>query len=209
MNMPQSLFIEAGDWFKPLKWDDYVPTNQPIEVDRGAGDGGFLVERARVHPNVNFLAVERLLGRARKIDKKARRLALTNLRVLRMESLYAVRWLFPSRSIRTFHLLFPDPWPKKKHHKHRIIRAAYGEPRQGRGDFLGAIESALEPGGNFFSATDHGEYFAEIFEAFKSQPGWEVARVEDKDWFEQKTDFEIEFQRLKAPIQRLRANWKD
>jgi tRNA (guanine-N7-)-methyltransferase len=194
---PPSAFIQPQNWFTFLDWGDWFAAGQPIEVDLGAGDGGFIAARAKAFPEVNFLAVERLLGRARKIDKKARRLGLANLRVLRMESFYTIRWLIPAASVRAFYLLFPDPWPKKRHHKNRIIR----------GDFLEAVERALLPGGNFFAATDHAEYFAEILEAFGTRPGWKTSLVKDSEWFAEKTDFEIHFLREQKEIGRMKAEW--
>jgi tRNA (guanine-N7-)-methyltransferase len=205
-----SAFIEPSDWFVPLEWADWFPAGQPIEVDLGAGDGGFIAERARACPRINFVAVERLLGRARKIEKKARRMKLANLRVLRIETLYAVRWLFPAASIRAFYLLFPDPWPKKKHQRRRIIRAAVptgGEPRHGRGEFLSAVERALEPGGVLYAATDHEEYFEEIRAAFAGRAGWSTSLLDESSWFAEKTDFERQFVREGRKIGRLKALW--
>jgi len=193
----QNLFIAPQDWFAALDWPDWFTLPQPIEVDLGAGDGGFVAARAQANPGINFVAVERLLGRARKIDRKGRRLGLANLRVLRIESLYAVRRLFAPGSVRAFYLLFPDPWPKKRHHKNRIIR----------GEFLGAIERALVAGGQFFAATDHTEYFAEMIEAFRGRPGWTSELVEDRDWFAEKTDFETHFLREGKSIGRMKAVW--
>ena len=193
----ETRFIEPENWFEILKWADWFPSQQPIEVDLGAGDGGFVIARAQAHPELNFLAVERLLGRARKIDKKARRLGLSNLRVLRMESLYTVQWLLPPGSVSAFHLLFPDPWPKKKQQKHRLIR----------GTFLAAIERALEPGGAFHAATDHEEYFAEIVGAFRNRAGWRAQLVENSAWLREKTDFEIQFLSEGKKIGRLKAVW--
>ena len=207
---PQTLFIQPENWFTFLNWAEWFPSAQPIEVDLGAGDGGFIAARAKARPEINFVAVERLLGRAQKIDRKARQLGLANLRVLRMESYYTIRWLIPPASVRAFYLLFPDPWPKKRHHKNRVIRAASpegGEPRQGRGDFLGAIEQALVPGGCLFAATDHEEYFKEIVDTLRQRSGWKMHLLEDQEWFLEKTDFELQFLSEGKKIGRLKAVW--
>ena len=190
-------FIEPESWFALLDWSTWFPAQQPIEIDLGAGDGSFVTARARAHPDVNFVAVERLLGRARKIGKKALRHGFSNLRVLRMESFYTVKWLIPAGSVSAFHLLFPDPWPKKKHHKHRIIR----------GEFLTTVERALVSGGCFFAATDHEEYFSEILEAFHRRPGWKIHLMENQGWFPEKTDFELSFLSEGKKINRMKAIW--
>ena len=74
------------------------PTLQPLEVELGSGDGSFLVEYARLHPERNFIGVERLLGRMRKLDRKGRRAGLGNLRGVRIESSYFIEYLLPANS---------------------------------------------------------------------------------------------------------------
>jgi len=92
------------------------PIPQPLEVELGCGDASFLVEQARRHPEKNFIGVERLLGRLRKLDRKGRRAGLANLRGVRIESSYFLEYLLPPHSVSVLHIYFPDPWPKKKHH---------------------------------------------------------------------------------------------
>jgi tRNA (guanine-N7-)-methyltransferase len=142
-------FVPIADLCAVLNWEQVFPAEQPVEIDLGAGDGGFIAERARQFPGVNFLAVERLLGRARKIARKAVRLGLPNLKVLRLESAYALKYLVPPGSVRIIHLMFPDPWPKRKHRKYRLIQPAFVE----------SLARALELGGEFRFTTDHHEYF--------------------------------------------------
>src|SRR6202035_4310290 len=71
------------------------PSVQPLEVELGSGDGSFLANYARLRPERNFLGVERLLGRLRKIDRKGRRAGLANLRGMRIESAYFLEYLLP------------------------------------------------------------------------------------------------------------------
>jgi tRNA (guanine-N7-)-methyltransferase len=74
---------------------------------------------------------------------------LENLRVLRLEARYTVEWLLPHASVSRLHLLFPDPWPKAKHHRRRLVQQ----------EFLSALDTTLVPGGEFLFKTDHEEYF--------------------------------------------------
>ncbi len=122
----------------------------PLEVDLGCGDGSFLSSLAAERPNHNFLGIERLVGRVRTASRKAAK--LTNARILRVETAYAVRYLLPSSSVSVFHLLFPDPWPKRRHHERRIFTA----------EFLEAALTALAPGGCVRIATDQSDYFEQI-----------------------------------------------
>src|SRR5437016_9639882 len=86
------------------------PKEQPLEVELGSGDGSFLAEYARLHPEHNFIGVERLLGRLRKLDRKGRRAGLTNVRGVRIESSYFLEYLLPPNSAVALHIYFPDPW---------------------------------------------------------------------------------------------------
>ena len=122
------------------------------EIDLGCGDGTFLTAMARENPKHNFLGIERLLGRVRSVCRKVARLDLKNARVLRMESSYAVTNLLPAGSVTAFHLLFPDPWPKRRHHRRRAFTH----------EFLFSIHRALIAEGLFNIATDHTEYFQQI-----------------------------------------------
>lgn len=122
----------------------------PLHVDLGCGDGSFLASLARHRPDHDFLGIERLAGRVRSAARKASQ--FSNVRVLRIETSYAVRYLLPPKSVHMFYLLFPDPWPKRKHHRRRIVTP----------EFLEAIASALTNAGHFCLATDQLDYFKEI-----------------------------------------------
>ena len=133
-----------------------------LHVDLGCGDGLFLCEMARRLPNKNFLGVERLSSRIRSSDRKAA--SLDNVRLLQMESSYAVRYLLPPGSVERFYLLFPDPWPKRRHHRRRIITS----------DFLNSVHSALEENGAIYIVTDDVDYFAGITAIAESSSGFEM-----------------------------------
>ena len=121
-------------------------------LDLGCGDGAFLAALAQENPAHNFLGIERLLGRVRSVCRKVARLDLKNARILRMETNYAVTHLLPPGSVTTFHLLFPDPWPKRRHHRRRAFTP----------EFVSSIHRALIAGGLFHVATDHADYFHQI-----------------------------------------------
>ena len=134
--------------------------NQPLEVELGSGDGSFLVEYASLHPQHNFVGVERLLGRAKKIDRKGRRVGLRNVRAIRIESAYFLEYLLPSHAASALHIYFPDPWPKKKHRRHRLINSR----------FPSLAARALKPKGCVFLRTDDADYFEQMSEVFQSSP---------------------------------------
>jgi len=135
-----------------LEFDKVFSRPAPLEIDLGCGDGVFLAALAQENPAHNFLGIERLLGRVRSVCRKVARLDLKNARILRMESNYAVTHLLPPGSVTTFHLLFPDPWPKRRHHRRRAFTP----------EFLSSVHRGLIAGGLFHVATDHADYFHQI-----------------------------------------------
>jgi tRNA (guanine-N7-)-methyltransferase len=162
-----------------LEFDRIFSRFAPVEIDLGCGDGTFLTAMARENPEHNFLGIERLLGRARSVCRKIARLDLKNARVLRMESSYAVTYLLPAGSVTAFHLLFPDPWPKRRHHRRRAFTH----------EFLFSIHRALIAGGLFQVATDHTDYFQQIEKVIAEADIFAIAREQNNfppTTFEQK-----------------------
>ena len=128
--------------------------SRPREVEVGCGKGRFLTARAAAHPETDFLGIERMLGRVHSFDEKCRRLKLANAHVLRLEALYTFWYLLPAHGVHTVYVFFPDPWPKRKHHSHRLFGPL----------FLKALWKRLETGGRIEFATDHAEYFRFVTE---------------------------------------------
>src|SRR5580765_2975428 len=120
-SLPENLIYELPSIIERIDLAAVFPKAQPLEVELGCGDASFLVNYAKLHPECNFIGVERLLGRIRKLDRKGRRAGLTNLRGVRIESAYFVEYLLPAHSVSAVHVYFPDPWPKRKHWKKRLI----------------------------------------------------------------------------------------
>jgi tRNA (guanine-N7-)-methyltransferase len=194
LGVPSSLLIELRSILERLEPARIFPKSQPLEVELGCGDASFLVEYARLHPERNFIGVERLLGRLRKLDRKGRRAALENLRGVRIESSYFLEYLLPPHSVSVLHIYFPDPWPKKKHRKHRLINERF--PKLAR--------LALAPGGGVYLRTDDEDYFQQMTEVFASR---EFQKIETPAGLaDLLTDFEREFQT--RGIKTLRAAYQ-
>jgi tRNA (guanine-N7-)-methyltransferase len=160
----------------------------PLHVDLGCGDGSFLCELARRFPEKNLLGIDKLAGRVAKTSRKA--FDLENVRVLNVEISYAVRYLLPEESVDTFYLFFPDPWPKRRHHRRRLVTP----------NFLDAIERALISGGSFHIATDQLDYFEQIRRTIRNHSGFAL-NADDVDL--PLTKFERRFRAVGAPIYRL------
>jgi tRNA (guanine-N7-)-methyltransferase len=141
---------------EPLEPEKLFPRVQPLEVELGSGDGSFAVQYAQRHSDRNFFAVERLLGRLRKIDRKGLRAGLSNLRLLRIEASYFIEFLLPPETVTALHVYFPDPWPKRRHRKHRLVNER----------FAGLAHRVLSPGGRVYLRTDDQDYFAQMTAVF-------------------------------------------
>ena len=177
-----NLLVELRSIVEPLTLGELFPSPQPLEVELGCGDASFLVELARRHPNHNFIGVERLLGRITKLDRKGRRAGLANLRGVRIESSYFLQHLLPPRSVSVLHIYFPDPWPKKRHHKNRLIND----------DFPAIARAALAPNGRVFLRTDDAPYFSQMTEVFNAASQFQKDETPE-ELAELLTDFETDF----------------
>lgn len=160
--LAESLWLPSRRLLESYDWSEVFENDAPVELELGSGDGSFIVELARRHPDRNFVAVERLMGRARKIVREAKKLDLKNLKALRLDASYVVARLCPADSVERVWILFPDPWPKARHHKRRLIQA----------DFLDELERVVRPGGEVRFATDHEEYFQWAVETWEGASFW-------------------------------------
>jgi len=187
------------NYFRRFTPDDIFGNDHPLEIDLGCGDGKFLIEMAQHFPKRNFIGIERLLGRVRGVCRKIDHLGLTNVKILRLESQYTLEWLLAPHSISRLHLLCPDPWPKIRHHKRRLVQAP----------FLNALHQVLIPDGEFLFKTDHPEYFEWVEEEMRAftEKFLPLPWQEEPDpdaLFYPKTDFQLHWEAQGKAIQRLR-----
>lgn len=176
------MIYHPATYVEPLPLETMFSNNWPVEIELGSGDGSFLVQYAKAHPEHNFIGVERLLGRLRKTDRKGQRAGLRNLRLLRIEAAYFLSYMLPPNSISALHVYFPDPWPKRRHHPRRLIQLS----------FFDAAARALQPGGGLFLRTDDASYFAQMTITGDAHPHFEKSStpVEIAGFI---TDFERDF----------------
>ncbi len=189
---PSPLIFPLPSIVERLDLPRLFPRSQPLEVELGAGDGSFLAQYASLHPDRDFIAVERLLGRLRKVERKGQRLSLSNLRAVRIEASYFLEHLLPPNSARALHIYFPDPWPKRRHHKHRLINDRF--PHLAR--------QALAPGGALYLRTDDAAYFSQMQSAFAPCPFFSAIPT-PQSLAAVLTDFEREFLKRGVPTLRL------
>jgi len=136
-----------------------------------------------------------LLGRLRKLDRKALRLDLGNVRAVRIEASYFLERLLPPASAAALHIYFPDPWPKRRHHKHRLINER----------FPLLAHQALADEGVLYLRTDDANYFAQMKEVFGACAFFAETPTPE-ELAATLTDFERGF--LRKGIQTLRAAFR-
>jgi tRNA (guanine-N7-)-methyltransferase len=142
----------------------------PLVLEIGSGMGETTVQIAQAHPEVDYVAVEVHGPGVGSLLKNIDALELKNLRVVRHDAVEVLERMIADGSLAGIHLFFPDPWPKKRHHKRRLV-----QPR-----FAVLAARKLAPGGYFHAATDWPEYAVQIEEAFSSNPLFEKALSEQK-----------------------------
>jgi tRNA (guanine-N7-)-methyltransferase len=159
------------------------PKPQPLEVELGSGDGSFLARYAQRHPERNFLGIERLLGRLRKLDRKGRRAGVANLRCIRIESGYFLEYLLPPQSVSALHVYFPDPWPKRKQRKNRLINERFTQ----------IAHRTLADHGVVYLRTDDKDYFNQMTAVFAANAQFATTHTPE-ELSAEITDFERGFQ---------------
>jgi len=182
--------IDLNDASLPLSWQELFGRNAPTDVELGSGKGRFLLEMAGKHPERNFVGVERAAKYHKLLATRTARRGLDNVRALRTTAEDLLFRLLAPASVSTFFVLFPDPWPKKRHHKRRLFTPEITE----------AILRALVPGGRLLVKTDHPEYGEVIEAVFRESPGFK--RLPAERIFEDLplTGFEVKYVQEGRPI---------
>src|SRR5205807_4142652 len=139
---------------KPLDWGELFGNDHPVELEIGMGKGTFLVEQAKARPETNFLGIEWARWFWRYASDRLRRAGCGNTRTVRAEASFFLREFVPPASLAVLHIYFPDPWPKARHHKRRLIQPA----------FMPLVQRVLVAGGRLQVVTDHQGYFEENIE---------------------------------------------
>lgn len=168
------------------------PSPAPLELDLGCGDGAFLSALAAEYPDRNFLGVERLRGRVASACRKIAARQLTNARILRVDIGAAVTSLLPAASVEVCHVMFPDPWPKRRHHRRRTVTS----------EFLEAVRRVLVPGGMMRLTTDDAPYFEQMQQAAAAVTSLAPVGEEDAQPLPKST-FEKRFDAQGLPSHRL------
>jgi tRNA (guanine-N7-)-methyltransferase len=160
----------------------------PLEIEIGCGKGKFVIARSQEHPGINFLGIDIIWKWMKYGVRRAEKRALENLRFIRADVRNVVKYGLTSRSVSVFHVYFPDPWPKRRHRKRRIIT----------GEFLTLLHDRLEQGGLIEMATDDHDYFDQMKRAvIQSGVAWKRSLDSTNDRIfgaVSKTNYELKYE---------------
>jgi tRNA (guanine-N7-)-methyltransferase len=170
-----------------------------FEIEIGTGKGTFLLRAAKANPQTCYLGIEWASKYYRYAADRIRRWGLNNVKIIRTEAASFIRERIKSESVDVFHVYFPDPWPKKRHHKRRLIQPAT----------VADFARALKVPGRLHVVTDHKEYFSEIASLVDSSPHFDRREFEASlnldagEWVS--TNFEKKYSAEGREIQGLTA----
>lgn len=158
---------------------ELLPAGAPFVWEIGSGHGHFLAAYARAHPEQLCVGIDIASERIGRAERKRERGQIRNLHFIRADAEDFLDSTPAGCPFSTIFILFPDPWPKRRHHKNRVVNAP----------FLTALAAKAQRGAGLFFRTDHEPYFREVGALLGAHPDWEVPDAQG--WpFEEETVFE-------------------
>lgn len=148
----ESISLKEEDLDGKIDFTCLFGRSGPVHIEIGSGKGTFLLNQAKTQPGDNLLGIEWARKYYRYAVDRIGRWGLTNVRVIRTDAGIFIRDFVPDSCVDCFHIYFPDPWPKKRHHKRRFLCP----------DNLNHLIRCLKTDGQLRIATDHADYFEQI-----------------------------------------------
>ena len=162
-NYPETyvnIEIQLTQFEETLCWKEIFGNTNPVVCEIGSGKGRFLISSAAANPERNYLGIERAVKYHRLIRQRVERRGLTNIRLLNTDAAHFVHTYVPPLSVHHYYIFFPDPWPKKRHRKRRLITKI----------FLDQLLPTLVPGGTIHYKTDYQDYFEQMLAVSRQRP---------------------------------------
>ncbi|HXV27497.1 MAG TPA: tRNA (guanosine(46)-N7)-methyltransferase TrmB [bacterium] len=188
------VFSPPKEEITDLSFLEYFQSDRPVEIEIGCGKGRFLFSRAERCPEINFLGFDRVSKWMKRKSRRSEKEGVRNLKFVKAEAREVLKQHVPSGRVSVFYVYFPDPWPKRRHNRRRLINR----------EFLSLLYDRLTPGGRIQVATDDPDYFLHIKTAAESGAiTWtgthESLNQKLGDWSE-KTNYELKFEAQKKNI---------
>jgi len=175
--------LDLGRVERPLGTGALFGAERRLELELGTGNGRFLLARAAALPETGFIGVERSPKYLRMAAARAARQGLANVRLARTTAEDMLFRCLGEGSVAAVHVYFPDPWPKKRHQKRRLLIAAT----------VARIAAVLAPGGLLRIKTDHEAYAAAIAEVLRAERRLEPVPAEEAFADIPPTQYELKF----------------
>ena len=145
----------------PMDFEAIFGNRNPVIIEIGFGMGESTLKIAKANPDKNYIGIEVFLYGFSKLLANASKENVTNLKLMRFDAVQVLQDMVPDNSVDGFHVFFPDPWPKKRHHKKRLIQVP----------FATLLASKLKKGGYIYCVTDWEEYAQQMLKVFDSVEG--------------------------------------
>lgn len=190
-------FNPRDSGFPLLNLEEFFGNANPVILEIGSGKGRFLLETAMQRPDVNLIGIEKSLHYHRVIRDRFLKRDLRNVRLINHDAFLVMQRMLRDASIAEVHIYFPDPWPRKREKKRRIIRP----------DALAEMRRVLVPNGFGIWVTDHQEYFesaAPLVEAAFPRSERRIPGPDDPP----RTNYEAKYREEGRPIFEIRF-WRD
>lgn len=146
----------------PFHFSEIFARDAPLMIEIGFGNGVSLFEIAKMDPASNFIGMETHKPGVGQLLQNIARDELSNLRIYYGDAVEALQEYVPNTSVDTFQIFFPDPWPKRRHHKRRLIQP----------EFVALLASKLKPNGTLHLATDWQDYAVHMMKVLSAAPGF-------------------------------------
>ncbi|MFQ5672412.1 MAG: tRNA (guanosine(46)-N7)-methyltransferase TrmB [Nitrospinales bacterium] len=161
--IPFEEIAENHPYFLDLEscpdWRGVFGNSHPLKLDIGFGTGGFLMEMAIREPEANFVGIDMYHKGIRKIISRVDKLCIENIRIVYGDAREKIAAIFNDEEICEIYINFPDPWPKKRHAKRRLIKPSFVE----------TLAAKLMPRGELHLATDYEPYAREMLACFEAE----------------------------------------
>jgi tRNA (guanine-N7-)-methyltransferase len=156
------LFLQREDNDPVPQWDVLFGNDQPLALEIGCGVGDFIAQMAALHPDMNFIALDFYNKGCIKTCKRLDKVGLTNVRVLRAEARSFIETCIRPESLQAVIINCPDPWPKLRHRKRRLVNTG----------FVAYLSGFMKPGADIYFATDFEDYGQDVAAFMVNQDGF-------------------------------------
>jgi tRNA (guanine-N7-)-methyltransferase len=154
--------LDITEYRIPLEMQDVLDNTNELALEIGFGDGDFLIQMAKERPDLNYLGIEIKRNRFKKAVNNVLKQEVNNVKLLHMDATIALDEVFKPSTFIEVYINFPDPWPKDRHKKHRIINNSS----------LDKLSKIMKPEGLLEIASDHRDYIEHILTVFNENGGF-------------------------------------